>query len=58
MCERCFGGFVTLLLCNIFMQIISKNLYYELVRATKLICEDVESNAGPWNYTIKKTIQA
>ena len=38
-------------------QIISKNLHYKSVRATKLTCEGVESNPGPRNYTIKKAIQ-
>ena len=58
MCERFFEGFVRLLLCSILRQIISKNLHYGLVRATKLTCEGVESNPGPRNYTIKKTIYA
>ena len=38
-------------------QIISKNLHYKSVRATKLTCEGIESNPGPRNYTIKKAIQ-
>ena len=46
MCERFFEGFVKLLLCSILIQIISKNLHYGLVRATKLTCEGVESNPG------------
>ena len=58
MCERFLGGSVRLLLCSILIQIISKTLHYGLVRATKLTCEGVESNPGPRNYTIKKTIQA
>ena len=58
MCERFFEGFVRLLLCSILIQIISKNLHYGLVRATKLTCEGVESNSGPRNCTIKKTIHA
>ena len=33
-------------------------MHYGFVRATKLTCEGVESNSGPRNYTIKKTIQA
>ena len=58
MCGIFFGGFVRLLLCSILIQIITKNLHYGLVRATKLTCEGVESNSGSRNYTIKKTIQA
>ena len=46
MCERFFEVFVKLLLCSILIQIISKNLHYGLVRATKLTCEGVESNPG------------
>ena len=33
-------------------------MHYGFVRATKLTCEGVESNSGPRNYIIKKTIQA
>ena len=47
-----------LVLCSILIEIISKNLHYGLVRLTKLTCEGVESNPGPRNYIIKKTIQA
>ena len=54
MCERFFEEFVRLLLCSILIQIMSNGL----VRATKITCEGVESNPGPRNYTIKKTIQA
>ena len=45
------------MLCSILIRIINKNLYYGLVRATKLTCEGVESNQEPWNYAIKKTVQ-
>ena len=58
MCDRFFGGFVRLLLCSILLQIISRNFHYGFVRDTKLTCLGVESNPGPRNYTIKKTIQA
>ena len=39
------------------MQIINRNLHYGLVKAAKLTCEGVESNPGPHNYAVKKTIQ-
>ena len=55
--ERGGGVVVRLLLCSILIQIGSKNLHYRLVRATKLICEGIESNPGARNYTIKKAIQ-